>query len=76
MVSALRPAGALLAAVAAWALCLAVLAVLGLAPVLWVWSSRLRRLTGPDQLGANLAGCSTSLALAGAAAAALLSGVV
>ncbi|MBW8368532.1 MAG: general secretion pathway protein GspN, partial [Arenimonas sp.] len=30
MVSALRPAGALLAAVAAWALCLAVLAVLGL----------------------------------------------
>lgn len=52
------------------------LIVLGLAPVLWVWNSRLRRLTGPDQLGANLAGCSTSLAMAGACAAVLLSGVV
>ncbi|MES2483610.1 MAG: hypothetical protein V4609_16605 [Pseudomonadota bacterium] len=52
------------------------LVVLGLAPVLWVWSNRLRRLTGPDQLGANLAGCSTSLALAGASAAVLLSGMV
>lgn len=52
------------------------LIVLGLAPVLWVWSNRLRRLTGPDQLGVNLAGCSTSLAVAGASAAVLLSGVV
>jgi len=50
--------------------------VLGLAPVLWVWNGRLRRLTGPDQLSANLAGCSTSLALAGASAAVLLSGAV
>ena len=32
------------------------LALLGGAPVIWLWSQQLRRLTGPGQLGANITG--------------------
>jgi glucan phosphoethanolaminetransferase (alkaline phosphatase superfamily) len=34
----------------------ALLAVLGLAPMLWVWQLQIRRLPGPQQLAANLGG--------------------
>jgi glucan phosphoethanolaminetransferase (alkaline phosphatase superfamily) len=39
------------------------LAVLGLAPVIWLWNQQLRRLTGPRQMGTNVAGMAVSAAV-------------
>ena len=47
---------------------LAAVAGLGLLPAIWVWRAHLRRLPAGHQLGVNIAGLLTGLALAGASA--------
>lgn len=45
----------------------ALLVVLGVLPMLWVWQTQVRRLAGPDQLAANALGMGTAAALMAAA---------
>ena len=47
------------------------LALLGFAPMLWVWNAHLRRLDGPSQLRVNLAGMTLAAIVAGSALFAL-----
>ena len=44
----------------------ALLVVLALLPMIWIWQTRLRRLPGPEQLLANAAGTGLGLAVLGA----------
>lgn len=53
----------------------ALLAVLALVPMLWLWQTQLRRLPGPVQLGVNIAGIAAGCVVLAASGYLLLSGL-